>query len=120
VTTDDTSGDTERRVILFRPRTSARSHDRKPAAGESGGASPVSDLTKFERSEEQDDYRHRMVVNAIALAFTVVLAAAGIWIAESMAVMRKNQDCVLMGRKSCSPVAFPAGDRWSGSVSQQR
>jgi hypothetical protein len=80
----------------------------------------VSDLAKFERTQERDDYRHRMIVNAIALVFTVVLAAAGIWIAESMAVMRKNQDCALMGRKDCSPIQVPPGDRWSGPVSDRR
>jgi len=115
------SGNAGRRVILFRPRAGQPSPVGTPApAGGHGASSPVSDLAKFERTQEQDDYRHRMIVNAVALAFTVVLAAAGIWIAESMAVIRKNQDCVLMGRKSCTPVQLPAGDRWSGSVSSPR
>jgi hypothetical protein len=115
------SGEASPRVILFRPRAKATSPAPQPAA--SGGpalASPVSDLAKFERSVGRDDYRHRMVVNAIALAFTVLLAAAGIWIAESMAVMRKNQDCALMGRRNCSPVEVPATDRWSESLSRQQ
>ena len=118
---DGASSNAGRRVILFRTRARAASPGPKPASqDEPGLTSPVSDLAKFERSQEQDDYRHRMIVNAIALAFTVLLAAAGIWIAESMAVMRKNQDCVLMGRSSCSPVDVPTTDRWSGSASRQR
>ena len=113
------STDADRRVILFRPRTSPPS----PGAGRGMGgeeASPVSDLAKFERGQGQDDYRHRMIVNVIALVFTVALAAAGIWIAESMALMRKNQDCALMGRKNCSPINVPPSDRLSGTVSQQQ
>lgn len=117
MTTDDGAYREARgRVISFRPRASAPSPGGGPALnGERPAPSPVSDLAKFERSPEPDDYRHRMIVNAIALAFTVILAAAGIWIAESMAVIRKNQDCVLMGRRSCTPVQVPVGDRWSGA-----
>jgi hypothetical protein len=65
--------------------------------------SPVEDLSRFERTETDDDYRHRMVMNAAAAAVTIALIAGGIWIANSMAQMRKNQDCVLSGRKNCNP-----------------
>jgi hypothetical protein len=118
---DGASDDASGRIILFRPRVRAF-----PDAGKANSprdldaASPVSDLAKFEQGREQDDYRHRMIVNAVALAFTLVLAAAGIWIAESMATMRKNQDCALMGRKNCSPIEVPAGDRWSGNISDRQ
>jgi hypothetical protein len=66
--------------------------------------SPVEDLAKYERSEGPDDYRHRMLVNAAALVVVMVLMGVGLWLAETMAEMRKNQDCVLSGRKGCSPV----------------
>jgi hypothetical protein len=115
---NDASGDGGR-IIMFRPRTITAAPISTPVSGERSASSPVSDLAKFERTQEQDDYRRRMIVNAVALAFTVVLVGAGIWIAESMATIRKNQDCVLMGRKSCAPVPIPAGDRWSGNVSGQ-
>lgn len=120
-TDEGASGDAGRRVILFRPRAGAPPTTAIPAPSwERDVSSPVSDLTKFERTQEQDDYRHRMIVNAVALVFTILLAAAGIWLAESMAALRKNQDCVLMGRRGCSPIELPAADRWSGSVSDQR
>jgi hypothetical protein len=119
MTDQGASGEAGPRVILFRPRTRAAPPQGRPKSG-GEQASPVSDLAQFERGGEQDDYRHRMIVNAIALAFTVVLAGAGIWIAESMALMRKNQDCALMGRKNCSPINAPLSDRLSGTVSQQR
>jgi hypothetical protein len=112
-------GDDGRRVILFRPRAGRYSSAPQPGH-DAGWDSPVADLAQYERTGEQDNYRHRMIVNAVALAFTVVLAGAGIWIAESMAVMRKNQDCVLMGRRGCGVVVTPTTDRWSGSVSDQR
>ena len=67
-------------------------------------ASPVEDLAKYERSEGPDDYRHRMLINAAALVFVVVLMGVGLWIADTMAEMRKNQDCVLSGREDCTPV----------------
>ena len=67
--------------------------------------SPVEDLAKYERSEEPDDYRHRMLNNVAALLFVVALGAAGLWIADTMAQMRTNQDCVLSGRSGCPPVS---------------
>ena len=92
----------ERRVVSFRPRGSlfARNPPR---------SSPVEDLKKYERTEAEgdDDYRHRMIVNGIAAVVVVLLIAAGWWIADTMAQMRKNQDCVLSGRRVCTPVTVP-------------
>jgi hypothetical protein len=70
---------------------------------------PVEDLAKYERSGEGDDYRHRMITNVIALLFTILLVVGGVWIANKMAEIRKNQDCVLTGRRGCSPVDVPPG-----------
>jgi hypothetical protein len=36
---------------------------------------------------------------------------AGLWIANTMASMRKNQDCVLSGRSGCTPVEY-SHERW--------
>ena len=66
--------------------------------------SPVKDLAQFERGEAADDYRHRMIVNVIAFVFVLALIGVGYWLAETMAEMRKNQDCVLSGRRGCTPV----------------
>jgi hypothetical protein len=40
---------------------------------------------KYERPESIDDYRHRMVVNAIALVFVTLLIFAGLWLVNMMA-----------------------------------
>jgi hypothetical protein len=102
---DPLSSDSERRVVSFRrPQPGMRPPTAEPA--------PVEDLAKFERGrEDADDYRHRMIVNAVALLFVVGLIGAGLWLADTMAAMRRNQDCVLSGRRGCTPVEVTK-DRW--------
>jgi hypothetical protein len=95
----------EGRILQFRPRGTlfARNAPRPP---------PVPDLEKYERvRDEPDDFRHRMTMNAIGLAVTVVLIVTGIWIADVMAHMRKDQDCVLIGRSGCTRVDVPVQPR---------
>ena len=92
----------ESRVVNFRTRMA---ESRPPTTP------PVDDLSKYEHGEESDDYRHRMIVNAAAFLAIVVLIGIGIWLADTMAAMRKNQDCVLSGRRGCSPVEVTK-DRW--------
>jgi hypothetical protein len=87
----------ERRVVKFR-RGPARAH---PAPI---GLPPVKDLAKFEHGDEVDDYRHRMIVNAAAFLFVTALIGAGIWLADTMAAMRRNQDCVLAGHHNCAAI----------------
>jgi hypothetical protein len=48
-----------------------------------------------------------MVVNALALAFCIVLAIAGVWLVNEIAEMRRIQDCVLSGRAGCIPLDIP-------------
>jgi hypothetical protein len=99
------SSEPEGQILPFRPRGSmfARNAPRPPA---------VPDLEKYERAPDQpDDFRHRMIMNALGLAVTVVLVVTGIWIADVMAHMRKDQDCVLTGRPGCTHVDVPAQRR---------
>jgi len=69
--------------------------------------SPVEDVGKYAVSEEPDNYRQRMINNGLALAFCVLLVAIGVWLATSIAEMRRNQDCVLSGRRNCANVIVP-------------
>ena len=84
-------------VLRFRRRTGAP----RPTPA---GPPPADDLARYTRGPDGDDYRHRMIVNAAAFLFVAVLIGAGLWLAETMAQMRRNQDCVLQGRRNCAPI----------------
>jgi hypothetical protein len=101
------NSDDDHRVVKFRPRTSAQPPGRAPQHGQP----EAGDLSRYERRpEEPDDFRHRMLANLAAFAFTVALTAIGIWLAMSIAELRKNQDCVLMGRRDCAQISsIPRG-----------
>lgn len=106
------TSDDEHRVLKFRPRTLADPPGQRgePDNGvrHEGGRRQPADLSHFERDrDEPDDFRHRMLANLAALAFTVALTAIGIWLAMSIADLRKNQDCVLMGRRDCAHISAP-------------
>jgi hypothetical protein len=82
------SSDADSRVIRFRSRTDAshRSQRGKAPIGYSGpDYSPVPDLSKYECPESEDDYRHRMVINAVALVFVSLLSLAGFWLVNVIA-----------------------------------
>jgi hypothetical protein len=82
------SSDADSRVIRFRSRTgtSHRSQRGKASTVYSGSDySPVANLSKYECPENEDDYRHRMVVNAIALVFVSLLSLAGFWLVNAIA-----------------------------------
>jgi hypothetical protein len=101
---ESSSAGEEPRVVSFRRgRAGARTPSAVPQ--------PVQDLAKFERGEGVDDYRHRMIVNIAAFVFVLALIGTGIWLVDTMAQMRKNQDCVLSGRRDCTPVEV-IKDRW--------
>ena len=101
----------EHRVLQFRPRNAPQTpgfrgnavvkqlHHDSPAEP---AELPRLDLSRYEKArEEPDDFRHRMLANIAAFAFTVALTVVGIWLAMSIADLRKTQDCVLMGRRDC-------------------
>ena len=102
----------EHRVLPFRPRAAPAA----PAGRKAFGPTPHDDsrpdpydLSRYERDrEEPDDFRHRMLANIAAFAFTVALTAVGIWLAVSIADLRRTQDCVLMGRHDCVRISTPA------------
>lgn len=88
-------------ILPFRRSGRAPSHVPHNPAG------PVEDVGKYANSEEPDNYRQRMINNVLAFAACVVLAAIGIWLATTIADMRRNQDCVLSGRRNCAQVNVP-------------
>jgi hypothetical protein len=88
------SSESKRRVLMFR---------RSPTSAKTA-VPPADDLAKYARGGESDDYRHRMIVNAAAFLFVMALIGAGLWLADSMANLRHNQDCALSGRRNCVPI----------------
>ena len=99
--------DDEHRVLQFRPRNALHSPElrKAPLAARHRqlDTSPeLLDLSRYDQPrDEPDDFRHRMLANIAAFAFTVALAAIGIWLAMSIADLRKTQDCALMGWHDC-------------------
>jgi hypothetical protein len=96
-------------VLPFRRRPSltltvapaARPHE--PASGADN------DFVRYEQEQDElIDDRQRMLMNAIATAIVIVLISAGVWIADTISVTVKAQDCALQGRSNCAPIELPA------------
>ena len=96
------------RVIRFRPR--GTSGWRWAPQQQTPTEPPVANLAKFQQVEGEDDYRHRMTMNGLALLVTTLLVIAGLWLAFSIAEMVKNQDCFLQGRRNCETIIIPRRD----------
>ena len=108
MTSQDHGRDPEKgRVVLFRPRVPRARNDN---LRHDARRSPVEDVGKYARGEH-DDYRHRMVNNVLAFLVLCVIVYCGIWLADTMAKMRKDQDCVLTGRSGCTHVDVPVQPR---------
>jgi hypothetical protein len=102
MTPDDQGG----RVLRFRPRGAPPRGGWRWPPGEPN--SPVDDLAKFERTETNDDYRHRMTMNLLTLVFAIMLIAGGVWLTTKLVENRNLQDCFLSGRRNCAPIAVPS------------
>jgi hypothetical protein len=97
------------RVVQFRPRVPrARNDNLRPNHPR---RSPVEDVGKYTRSGEDDNYRHRMVNNVLAFLVLCLIVFCGIWLANTMAQMRRDQDCFLSGRTNCAPIKVPVTSR---------
>lgn len=103
-------------VLQFRPRQrsgdhSAASAANPPKAPNEPGDELLDDLAQYEQEQdEQEDlnYPHRMLMNVIAVAVVTVLIGVGVWLADTIADMERDQDCVLQGRQNCAPIEVPA------------
>jgi hypothetical protein len=101
VVNSSTPSDGDGRVVRFRPRQDG------PAPARPTPPGAEDDLAAFSRTpEDPGEYRHRMAVNAAALLFVVVLIGIALWLAQAIGDMRRNQDCVLSGRRGCTPVEY--------------
>jgi hypothetical protein len=66
----------------------------------------------FARYEEDRDEpineRQRMLMNLIAVGIVVFLISLGVWIADTIQISTKKEDCALQGRTNCEPIEIPA------------
>ena len=93
-------------VLRFEPRQPG-----KPAREAFTIEPAEDDIDEFARFEqEQDepiDYRHRMIMNLIALAIVTLLVGLGVWIADTISDLQREQDCLMQGRSNCAPIEVP-------------
>jgi hypothetical protein len=107
--TPERSSNDDGRVVPFRRPGAPRWPVVAPRGGPVRG--PVPDLTKYEHADSGDDYRHRMTMNLLGLLVTILLIATGLWLADKIAELRKDQDCYLIGRRNCAPIEVPPIER---------
>jgi len=92
-------------ILKFEPRSPGQ-----PSLAEASRLAE-DDLDDFARSEQEHDgpidYRHRMFMNLIALAILVSLVVAGVWIADTISDLQREQDCLMQGRSNCAPIEVP-------------
>jgi hypothetical protein len=91
------------RILKFEPRRS----DRRSFTA--GATQPIDDdiddFARFEREQDEPiDYRHRMIMNLIALAILTSLVCLGVWIADTISDLQREQDCLMQGRSNCAPI----------------
>ncbi len=96
-------------ILAFQLRRRVATARHAPIAPD--GDEPADDLAAFEEEDGHIDYRHRMLMNIIAVVIVSVLITAGVWIADTIAAMQKAQDCALQGRQNCAPIEVPVTKR---------
>ena len=79
-----------------------------PSAPQEPASEPPDDFAKYE-TEPDDvvDYRQRALMNVIGLAIVTLLLGVGVWLADTISQMQRDQDCVLQGRVNCAPIELP-------------
>jgi len=101
-------------IIQFRPRERTGRGYAGEAAHDLVGSpedEPVDHLAPYEQDREEDEnvnYPHRMLMNVIAVAVVTMLIGTGVWLADTIADMERDQDCVLQGRQNCAPIELAA------------
>ena len=93
-------------ILKFEPR--------RPGQPSFASATPqpveddLDDFARFEQEQDEPiDYRHRMIMNLIALAILISLVGLGVWIADTISDLQREQDCLMQGRSNCAPIEVP-------------
>jgi hypothetical protein len=96
------------RILRFEPRHGPRRPRPQPPAPPFS-RSPVESVDKYAGGpDDTEDYRHRMRTNVAAIVVVGLLIWCGYWLFDTLAEMRKTQDCILSGRTNCARIDVPA------------
>jgi len=105
--------DTALGQVLRFPRRPTEPLPLRVVPSDDGTIEPDGEFVQYE--QDHDDvavnYRHRALMNVIALVIVTVLVGAGVWIADTIAAIQRDQDCVIQGRSNCAPVELPLTKR---------
>ena len=80
-----------------------------PLPGLQQGYQAHSDFVRYEQDRDEPlNESQRMLMNLIAVAIVVALISVGVWIADTIQIAVKQEDCLLQGRTNCAPIEMPA------------
>jgi hypothetical protein len=80
----------------------------QPADDDEQHDDPSDDFAHYEQDQDEVvDYRQRTLMNVIALAVLAFLISTGVWLADTIADMERDQDCMMQGRVNCAPIELP-------------
>lgn len=101
-------------VLQFRPRVADRLNS--PELPTQPQDDDFDHLAQYEQDQQDDEnvnYPRRMLMNGIAVAVVTILIGVGVLLADTIADMERDQDCVLQGRQNCAPIelAIPPASR---------
>jgi len=97
------------RVLKFRLRDDTAAPQRRQPDNDADEA--IDDLAQYEQDDGEIDYRHRMMMNIIAVVIVALLVGVGVWIADTMADIQRIEDCAMQGRQNCAPIEIPPPKR---------
>lgn len=99
-------------ILTFRQRQPAPSRlsSRVPAVDGVDDKS-IDDLARYEDEDANINYKHRMLMNVIAVVIVSMLVGVGVWIADTIADLEKIQDCAMQGRQNCAPIELPVSTK---------
>jgi hypothetical protein len=96
-------------VLPFRRKPPAKPLAIVPVSGLQQGYPAHNDFAHYEQDRDEPiNERQRMLMNLIAVAIVVSLITVGVWIADTIQIAVKQEDCLLQGRTNCAPIEMSA------------
>jgi hypothetical protein len=104
-----TEGD--RSVIRLCPRGGGLRPDLRLVRSDTMGDPPVAGMERYEcGSENEEDYRHRMLINLLAAVFLLALIITGTWIVNTIAQTTQEGRNIARTVRGTSATALEEGD----------